>query len=224
MNLNDLIDEASKIHSQIESIGKLKEDRAEIEKEISRRLIKKAELLDNPALDYCFSLPILRISDVNREKRYKSAFDILSQVALFFKMVEQNKGNPILTIDGEVPSETGVILNKCVVRIEKSGEHYHRKLYVDTKERTAQEFNLPENRWRVWSSHDILITPDIFLYPHKTNPYMGMGRVWRTDYSNAVFVGGKPKEKIIYIGRTPFQENQDLRIKKEIIVPKPKYS
>ena len=212
MNLNDLVDNASEIDSQIEGINKLKQEKARIEKEIFKRLVEEGERFDNPVLDYCFSLGFSG----------KSRFDILHYINSFFQTIEEKKERPILTMDGEIPGETGIISDKCILRIKKLGEFNHRELYVPV--RKVQVFDLSKNKWETWERTDIFITPDIFLHPNKTSPNTSLyGRAWQTDYSDDFFAGGKPKEKTIYVGRTPFQENQDVKIKKEIIVPKPSY-
>jgi len=222
MNLNDLVDKASEIHSQIKGINTLKQERAKIEVEIFEKLLEKGESFDNRALDYCFSLKFPRTQNINGKDVYKSAFDILPQVYLFFKMVEESKGNPILTMDEEVPVETGKISGECRVEIKKQGEHNHRELYVPVH--PFLEYRISDNKWHSWAfKKGIFITPDIFLHPNKTNSNPYLNRAWQTDYSEDFFAGGKPKEKTIYIERTPFQENQDVTIRKEIIVPEPDY-
>jgi hypothetical protein len=154
----------------------------------------------------------------------------------FLQQVKRLQGQKILTVYGDAPSETGIILRPCQIITNREEGYNHRDLYVP-----VNMFFFLDKTKSAWLINEkqpgVFIHPDIFKYPKMFEGHelplspQSHGResfIWTTDHSKQTYTGNSgPEETIIYLGNAAVKKglikHKIITIRQKIEIPEPTY-
>ncbi len=229
---NELIGVQTKIEKiyadkDVSPSEKLLDQRGKLEIEIDRHLIN-GEKLEDRFMDYCLrNFAGGYTHSVNmKSKRDSSVFDKVPAVKKFMDYIAKSKGQKILSVYGNLPTETGIIKEECKFYLNKSFRCLCvpvEQLFVfsDEKWNKGRAIWNPEKGEQIDFGNYLEINSGVF-FRSGHSPFDNNGKkgtIWTTNYSGRIYIGGPgPKETQVYVGNKLVDE----QMAKSIIVNIPK--